>query len=83
MFKIDAMCDDFVVALKLAQEGNTEAVERILADFMPLIEKYSYVNRQIDEDLLSELCLAAFLCVKRFKVDCEDMEQFFRTAGSI
>ncbi|MDR3013389.1 MAG: helix-turn-helix domain-containing protein [Chitinispirillales bacterium] len=69
--------------LEKAQSGDEQAVEYILREFDPLIRKYSYVNGMPDEDLLSELRQAALLCIRRFKCDKDDMENFFREAKDV
>ncbi|MCL2252357.1 MAG: helix-turn-helix domain-containing protein [Treponema sp.] len=75
--------ENFIADLKLAQENNKQATERILLYFKPLINKYKYVGNTPDEDLLCELYHAAFLCIKRFKCDNNDLEKFLKEAKEI
>jgi len=62
--------------------GKQEA-ERILLHFKPLIHKYKYIGNIPDDDLLCELYHAAFLCIKRFKCDKNDLDEFLKEAKEI
>ncbi|MDR2578710.1 MAG: helix-turn-helix domain-containing protein [Chitinispirillales bacterium] len=75
--------DTFRAILEDAQSGDSQALAQILREFDPLIKKYGYVGSTPDEDLLSELRQAALYCVRRFKCDESDSEEFFREAEEI
>ena len=51
-----------------AQKGNNEAMTEILEMYMPVINKHSYVDGQIDEDLRQEILLKIITNIKNFRV---------------
>jgi len=75
--------ENFMADLELAQKNDKQASERILMHFKPLIHKYKYIGNKPDEDLLCELYHVAFLCIKRFKCDKDDLEEFIRNAKEV
>jgi len=79
------MCDfnKFAKDLELAQNDNKQACERIFLIFNPLINKYKYIGNKPDEELLCELYHAAFLCIKKFKCNKNDLEEFLSEAKEI
>lgn len=73
---VSAMKKNFNELLRRAQTGDKGAAEQIFEEYMPLIQKYSYIRHQIDEDLLGELYLASHKCIMRFHVNRADYEDF-------
>ncbi len=54
--------------LKKALSGNQEELEKIILLYMPLINKYSYINGKIDEDLRQYIILRILNTIKKFKI---------------
>jgi hypothetical protein len=75
--------DKFRTLLEKAQSDDEQALEQLLQEFDPLIQKYRYVGNVPDEDLLSELRQVALQCIRRFKCDESDLEEFFREAHRV
>ena len=51
-----------------AQAGDNEAMTDILELYMPLINKHSYIDGRIDEDLRQEILLKIIMNIGKFKV---------------
>lgn len=51
-----------------AVSGNNEDLEQILELYKPLINRNSYVNGQIDEDLRQHLMLHIIQQIKKFSI---------------
>ena len=49
-----------------AQAGDNEAMTDILELYMPLINKHSFVNGRLDEDLRQNILLEIVKSVKKF-----------------
>ena len=56
--------DEFRNLLIRAQAGDNEAMADILEMFMPLINKHSYVNDRLDEDLRQNIILEILKSIK-------------------
>lgn len=56
--------DEFRNLLIRAQAGDNEAMADILEMFMPLINKHSYVNDRLDEDLRQNITLEILKSIK-------------------
>lgn len=52
--------------LLAAKNGDTEAMEKLLNMYKPLITHYSFFNDEFDEDLHQEQLLKFVCCVKTF-----------------
>lgn len=59
---------NFKEILVSAKAGSSEAEERILLLYKPLLLKESIQNGIFDEDLYQELCIALLRCVRKFKL---------------
>ena len=59
---------DFSIILKLAVDGNGKAVEQILIEYTPLIEKYSYEDGKLDEDLRQHLMIHIARKITKFRI---------------
>ena len=57
---------EFCSILTGAVSGNHEDLEKILELYMPLIEKNSYLNGNIDEDLKQYLMIHIVLQIGKF-----------------
>jgi len=51
-----------------AKEGSTEAEEKILLLYRPLLLKESIQDGFFDEDLYQELCITLIKCVRKFQL---------------
>ena len=49
-----------------AQAGDNEAMTDILELYMPLINKHSFVNGRLDEDLRQNILLEIVKSIKKF-----------------
>ena len=58
--------EDFRSILTGAVSGNHEGLEKILELYMPLIEKNSYLNGNLDEDLKQYLMIHIALQIGKF-----------------
>ena len=56
--------DEFRKILIRAQAGDNEAMADILEMYMPLINKHSYVNDRLDEDLRQNIILEILKSIK-------------------
>ena len=61
--------EEFRKVLTGAVQGNREDMGKIMEQYMPLIEKNSYVNGRLDEDLRQHLLLHIFLHIKKFPLN--------------
>lgn len=52
----------------MAQKGNNEAMAELLEQYMPLINKHSYINGKLDEDLRQEIFLKIISNISSFKL---------------
>lgn len=60
--------EEFHSVLTGAVMGCHEDLEQILELYMPLIDKYSYVNGKLDEDLKQYLMIHIALQIGKFPV---------------
>lgn len=51
-----------------AQKGNNEAMTEIIEMYMQLVNKHSYIDGRIDEDLRQEILLKIITNIGKFKV---------------
>ena len=51
-----------------AQKGNNEAMTEIIEMYMQVVNKHSYIDGQIDEDLRQEILLKIIMNIKSFRV---------------
>ena len=49
-----------------AQTGDNEAMTDILEQYIPLINKYSFINGKLDEDLRQNILLEIVKSIKKF-----------------
>ena len=56
--------EQFRELLIRAQSGDNEAMTDILEMYMPLINKHSYVNGQLDEDLRQNILMEIVKSIK-------------------
>lgn len=59
---------NFELLLQQAKEQKSEAVQKILETYRPLLMKESIVGGIFDEDLYQELCLTILHCIKVFRI---------------
>ena len=59
---------DFRDLIIQAQKGNNEAMTEILEMYMQVVNKHSYIDGQIDEDLRQEILLKIITNIKNFRV---------------
>ena len=59
--------DAFSQLLARAQNGENHAMELIIEAYMPLIDRYSYVDGALDEDCRQFLLLRVLLAIRKFK----------------
>lgn len=50
-----------------AQKGNNEAMTEIIEMYMQLVNKHSYIDGRIDEDLRQEILLKIITNIGKFK----------------
>lgn len=60
--------DDFNEILRRAIRGDTLSVEVIIKRYRPLINKYSILDRRLDEDLRQYIELQIFRKISKFKL---------------
>ncbi|WP_026478779.1 helix-turn-helix domain-containing protein [Alkaliphilus transvaalensis] len=60
---------DLRIIFEKAQEGDQEAIERILKLFEPLIYKHSIENGVFNEDCFQELNIKLIKCIQSFKFE--------------
>jgi len=58
--------NEFRDILVRAQAGDNEAMTDILEMYMPLINKHSFVNGKLDEDLRQNILLQIVKSIKKF-----------------
>ena len=58
--------NEFREILVRAQTGDNEAMTDILELYMPLINKHSFVNGKLDEDLRQNILLEIVKSIKKF-----------------
>ena len=58
--------NEFRDILVRAQAGDNEAMTDILEIYMPLINKHSFVNGKLDEDLRQNILLQIVKSIKKF-----------------
>ena len=58
--------NEFREILVRAQAGDNEAMTDILELYMPLINKHSFVNGKLDEDLRQNILLQIVKSIKKF-----------------
>lgn len=56
----------FSDVLQGAVEGNHEDLEEILNLYMPLIDRYSYLNGKLDEDMKQYIMIHIALNISKF-----------------
>lgn len=60
--------EEFPRMLHGAVSGSHEDLEQILKLYMPLINKYSYLNGKLDEDLRQYIMIHIALNISKFTV---------------
>ncbi len=60
--------EEFCLTLQAAISGSHEALERILGLYAPLINKYSRVGGEIDEDLRQYIMIHIALNISKFTI---------------
>ena len=60
--------NECLTLLEKAQRGSLEATERLLKAYMPMVDKYAWLDGQIDEDLRQHLIVCFLLAVQRFQI---------------
>ena len=58
--------NEFREILVRAQTGDNEAMTDILELYMPLINKHSFVNGKLDDDLRQNILLQIVKSIKKF-----------------
>ena len=58
--------NEFREILVRAQAGDNEAMTDILEMYIPLINKHSFVNGKLDEDLRQNILLQIVKSIKKF-----------------
>ncbi len=56
----------FPDVLQGAVEGNHEDLEEILKLYMPMIDRYSYLNGKLDEDMKQYIMIHIALNISKF-----------------
>ena len=51
-----------------AQKGNNESITEIIEMYMQVVNKHSYIDGRIDEDLRQEILLKIIMNIGKFKV---------------
>lgn len=51
-----------------AQKGNNEAMTEIIEMYMQVVNKHSYIDGEIDEDLRQEIILKIITNIKKFNI---------------
>lgn len=57
---------NIVELVEAAQKGDNEAMAAILERYMPLINKHSYINGKLEEDLRQEIFLRIMSSISSF-----------------
>lgn len=60
--------EEFRMILQGAVAGNHEDLEELLRLYMPMINKYSYLNGQLDEDLRQYIMIHIALNISKFPI---------------
>lgn len=60
--------EDFRRILQGAVAGSHEEMEELLQLYMPMINKYSYLNGQLDEDLRQYIMIHIALNISKFPI---------------
>lgn len=58
----------FELILHAAVRGEKDALEELLELYMPLIDRYSYVEGRLDEDLRQYLLMHIVKQIRKFKL---------------
>jgi len=59
----------FSEVLREARAGGPDAVEAILARYMPLINKHSLISGKLDEDMRQYIIMRVIMQIPRFDPD--------------
>ena len=59
---------DFSEILQGAISGNHDDLEELLKMYMPLINKYSYFNGELDEDMRQYIVIHIALNISKFPI---------------
>ncbi|MCM1508540.1 MAG: helix-turn-helix domain-containing protein [Ruminococcus flavefaciens] len=59
---------DFSEILQGAVSGNHDDLEELLKMYMPLINKYSYFNGELDEDMRQYIMIHIALNISKFSI---------------
>jgi len=62
----------FSEVLRDARAGDTDAVETILARYMPLINKHSTIAGTLDEDMRQYIIMRVIMQIPKFDPDKEN-----------
>lgn len=60
--------EEFRLTLLEAVSGSHEALEKILELYAPLIDKHSFVNGRMDEDLRQYILIHIALSISKFPI---------------
>jgi len=60
--------EDFRRILADAIAGDKDALAELFQTYMPLIDKFSYINGQLDEDLRQCILIEIFKSISNFKI---------------
>lgn len=64
---------------EVAQNGNDDALSKLLEIFKPVIVKNSMIDGRFDEDCFQELIVKFIECIKNFKFDGKiDIDSFVK-----
>ncbi len=58
---------EFVEILKSAQAGDNESIEKIILQYMPLVDKHCYINQGMDEDMKQFILMIIVKGISKFK----------------
>ncbi len=59
---------EFHQLLTQAISGNVDALGDLLEMYLPLINRYSYIDGRLDEDLRQQIMLRVFKNIGRFRI---------------
>ena len=59
---------DFRELLASAKSGQSQATEKLITMYRPLLMKAAIINGTFDEDLFQELSIVFLRCIQNFKM---------------
>jgi len=70
---------DFQELFEAAQNGELQALEKLIEMYMPSVYKNSFISGQLDCDCLQELTIRLIKCIRNFKLDTKsDLDTYLR-----